>query len=137
MNDPFDMFRRRAPELSSRPSSAEWRPQVDVYETDDSVVVVMELAGVSPEDIDINVEGRRLFVKGARVPAPRARTKRIYHLEIPHGPFHVAVDLPVTVDSSGAEAVTRNGLLEIVLPLPRPFHPTVESGAGTPMGEKR
>lgn len=142
MEDPFETLRRHMRQAAGHSRSmgpgtgpAEWRPQVDVYETDEAIVVVLELAGVNPEHIEIQVEGRRLYVKGARVPTPRNRTRRIHHLEIPHGHFHVAVDLPAAVDSSGADAVTHNGLLEVVLPLPRPFHPSVESGLETPMGE--
>lgn len=107
-----------------------WRPRVDIYETPEAVVVVMEVAGVRAADIEIGVEGRSLNVTGLRVPAARDDVRRIHHLEIPHGRFHLAIELPHPVNTEAAAAASRDGLLEIVLPRLQPVHPAISAGTG-------
>jgi HSP20 family protein len=114
-----------------------WRPLVDVYETPDAVIVVMDLAGVDPEHIEVNSEGRRLSVSGVRVPVIRQGAVRIHHLEIPHGRFHLAIELPQSVDPERSEATSRSGLLEIVLPLLEPVHPPISGKAAQSAGPGR
>lgn len=116
--------------------SGGWKPNVDIYEAEDSVVVALDLAGVMPESIDISVSGRRLRVSGSRAREVRRGAIRIHHLEIPYGPFDVVLDLPASVDSGAAEAGWSHGLLEIVLPLARPVRPSVNARSG-PEGETR
>jgi HSP20 family molecular chaperone IbpA len=102
-----------------------WRPNVDLYETEASIVVTVDLAGVDPDSIDISVSGRRLIVTGSRAPVVRARARRIHHLEIPYGPFQLAVDLPGSVDATNSEADWTNGLLEVTLPFPQAIRPVI------------
>lgn len=142
MKDPFGQRPSRpgAPRQFGEPyapttDSARWRPNVDVYESRDAVIVVVELAGVTPDQIEVVVEGRRLFISGTRTPASRRDTRRIHHLEIPHGRFHIAVELPVPVEPGGADASSRDGMLEITLPVIRPVHPAIKNaGAETERG---
>jgi HSP20 family protein len=143
MDDPFDEVRRHMHRLLETmtpfgappgAATAEWLPAVDVYETADAVIVVVDLAGVAPQDIDLRLEGRRLFASGHREPIMSKGTKRIHHLEIPHGRFRIAVDLPALVDLDRSHAVSHNGLLEIVLPHPRPVRPRVAAQKETPVG---
>lgn len=109
--------------------AAGWKPDADVYETDGAVVVVLDLAGVDPESIDVSVTGRTLRVSGARAALVRRRARRIHHLEIPRGQFDIVLNLPATVDSGASGADWRHGLLEIVLPFAQPVRPTVYSPA--------
>lgn len=143
MDDPFEEVRRHMHRLMETMgpfgapagrAAAEWLPAVDVYETDGGVVVIVDLAGVAPEDIDLRLEGRRLFASGHRDPIVSAVPRRIHHLEIPHGRFRIAVDLPSLVDLDRSHAVSHNGLLEIVLPHPRPVRPRVAAQKETPIG---
>jgi HSP20 family protein len=113
----------RSDQGGARPSG--WRPNVDVYENDTGIVVALDLPGVSPESIDISVSGRRLAVTGHRAPVVRRGARRIHHMEIPHGPFEVVLDLPGPVDTAASDASWTNGMLEIVLPFPSPVRPTI------------
>ncbi len=108
-----------------------WKPNIDVYETDNGVVVALDLAGVAPESIDISVTGRRLHVSGSRAPLVHRGARRIHHLEIPHGPFELVLDLPAPVNSSVADAGWAHGLLEIVLPFAQPVRPAINAGIKT------
>lgn len=114
---------------SGQGGASGWKPNVDVYETDQAMVVAIELAGVDPDTIDISVTGRRLTVSGRREPVVRRGARRIHHMEIPHGNFEVVLDLPSPVDSVASEASWTHGLLEITLPAPTPIRPVVSRRA--------
>jgi HSP20 family protein len=89
---------------------------VDVYETDDDVVVLAEIAGISEEEVEIIVDGTVLILSGERHPHP-SRPGRLYsQMEVCHGPFRRELVLPADVDPDRARATYSQGMLEIVLP---------------------
>ena len=89
---------------------------MDLYETTEGVVVLVELAGVGEGDFEIVVDGKTLVVRGQRT-EPRAASKRTYYqMEIFKGPFERSILLPVAVDANETTASYQNGILEIVLP---------------------
>ena len=91
-------------------------PSVDVYETEEAVVVVVEIPGISEEEVEIMVDGRRLVLSGERKPGA-AEQKRLYsQMEICHGPFQRELLLPAEVNAEEARAGYSQGLLQIVLP---------------------
>lgn len=93
-----------------------FEPAVDVYETDDAVVIVAELAGVDCERIDVALHQQVLSIRGERI-APGSGRKRSYsQMEINSGPFERIIRLPIAVDSDGATARYADGMLEITLP---------------------
>lgn len=92
-----------------------WRPPVEVFETDDTLEIVAEIAGMDPEDIDIVLEGDVLTIQGERHD-PRANSYRSYHIaRIGYGPFGVEIRLPFQVEADAAEASYENGFLQISL----------------------
>ena len=94
-----------------------WEPAVDVYETKDKFVVVIELAGVVESDIRMTVDGDVFTVEGVRRKAGGGGEKRAYHrMEIAAGPFRRSFKLPVAVDPRKVEASCENGLVEVILP---------------------
>ena len=96
----------------SRPRT--WRPPTDVYETDDAVIVKVEIAGMAPEDIQISFVDHLLTVRGVRQDVD---AKNSYHcLEIPYGEFDSEVVLAGAYDEDAIEAKYENGFLRIVLP---------------------
>jgi HSP20 family protein len=92
-----------------------WSPPTDVYETDSSIVVKIEIAGLSPEGFSISLAHRVLAVRGARRdPASKLGYQR---MEINYGQFETAVSLPWPVNESAEiEATYEQGFLTIVLP---------------------
>jgi HSP20 family protein len=91
-----------------------WRPPTDVYETDESFVIKMEIAGVKEEDIEVVIQDGLLLVNGIR---SDSNERRSYHqMEIQFGKFSVGIELPVRVNAEDATAEYRDGFLTIQLP---------------------
>jgi len=117
----LDRARRRLFGSNSPPGSSNFcppymEPPVDVYQTESHVVVLMEIAAIPDEEIEIQVEGRSLLIRGERKalsgPVPRA-----YHqMEITHGLFQREILLPAEVNPEKLEAVYKEGILQIALP---------------------
>jgi len=97
-------------------SQRTWQPAVDVYETAEAVIAVVELAGVSLEAIDLVVARTTLTVRGEREVTGERVERRYSLLEVPYGPFERTVPLPGTVNPDAATASYRAGFLEVVMP---------------------
>jgi HSP20 family protein len=109
-----------------------WTPAMDMYETEDALVIVLDLPGVDAEQTEVHAEPHVLVVRGMRRErrsGGRPDEQRSYHaLEIPYGRFERSVRLPPGLDTGEARASYRDGLLEITLPkrMPRQVPITVE-----------
>jgi HSP20 family protein len=89
----------------------EWRPATDVYRTPDGWLVKFELAGVRAEDVEINVRGRALRVRGRRRDCCLEPGSRQVHMEIAYSRFDRQVELPVDVQQGRIAADFRDGML--------------------------
>jgi HSP20 family protein len=99
-------------------------PAVDVYYASDPprAVVRADLAGIDPNEVQLEIRGRDLILSGHR--DPEAGDDRVYQqLEIEHGPFRRAVALGADVDADAADATYEDGILTVELPLVRPKQP--------------
>ena len=95
-----------------------WRPPTDVYETDDSVVVKVEIAGMQEGDFSLSMEAQTLTIAGVRHD-PTAKLA-YQQMEILYGQFESIVLLPHSVNQDKIEATYQNGFLNVVLPKARP-----------------
>ncbi len=91
-----------------------WRPPTDVYETPDKIIVVVELAGVSEEDMSVTLFSDLLVVEGTRDPA-LAEMNACHQLGIKYGEFRAEISLHAPVDHEQVTAEYKNGLLIITL----------------------
>jgi len=91
-------------------------PAIDVTESEDESVVVVELPGVKKDDIKISVENGWLNVRGERKSIDVPDKARVVHNEITYKPFARSVRLPDHVDTNRISAQLENGLLKISLP---------------------
>ena len=105
------------------PGSGEvWAPRVDVYETEDELVVKVCAAGVKTSDVEVTLspDGKMLTISGSRNEGEGDRRGRIryYQLEVYYGPFHRIVALPeeVDIDRDRLKASYSDGFLRVVLP---------------------
>lgn len=89
---------------------------VDVYQTDDDIVIRSTIAGAKIEDIDIQVTQDMITIKGTRKPEEQIGAESFFHRELYWGSFSRAVILPVDVDPEGAKASYKNGILTVRLP---------------------
>jgi HSP20 family protein len=89
---------------------------VDVYETDDSVVVEAAVPGLKPEDVDINITGETLTIKGETTFEEKVERENYIRQERRYGSFCRAVALPDGLDKDEAEADFENGVLTVTFP---------------------
>ena len=101
-----------------------WSPPTDVYETEASFVVRVEVAGMHESDFAINVEDNFLVISGVRSESPEWRAYR--QMEIRFGEFSTAVELPPGVDVSKADADYIDGFLNVILPKLKPSNVPIE-----------
>lgn len=96
-------------------------PAVDVFYEGDPprAVVHAELAGIDPDEIELEIEGRELVIAGHRRPAD-AEGRVYQQLEIDFGPFRRVIPLGADVEADQARATYRDGILRIELPLQQP-----------------
>jgi HSP20 family protein len=94
-----------------------FRPPVDVYRNDDppSVTVVVEVAGVDPDEIEVALAEGFLVVAGVR--RRDVREQRVVHMEMDYGRFERRIPVTEPVDAEAGEARYARGLLVITLPI--------------------
>lgn len=91
-------------------------PALDLEESGDHYTLHVELAGVSPEDIELSVAGDALTLTGERHFYDEQDTERFRRVERSFGRFHRVIRLPDGSDPEGVEATWRDGLLEVRIP---------------------
>lgn len=89
---------------------------VDLYETDDQVVVKATVPGVKPEDLEVTITGDLLTIKGEFKSEEKTEKRSYLRQERRFGSFCRQVGLPVNVDSNKAQATFEHGVLTLELP---------------------
>jgi HSP20 family molecular chaperone IbpA len=92
-----------------------WRPDADAYETATSLEVVVDVAGVDEDDVEIQLFDDVLLIEGVRRPPAGSGAARYHAAGIRQGPFRLDVALPVPVDHDRVEARYERGLLRVSL----------------------
>lgn len=95
--------------------SGAWTPAVDIYETENSLVVTAEIPGVSEKDIDVRIENNQLVIKGERKFEKETKEENYHRIERVYGNFYRSFSLPNTVDPDKVRAEYKNGVLKITL----------------------
>jgi len=93
-----------------------WTPAVDIYETDEKMVIKAELPGLRKEDVDIEVRDNTLTLKGERKFEQETQEKNYHRVERSYGSFQRSFLLPSTIKQEAIEAAFKDGILEISLP---------------------
>jgi HSP20 family protein len=91
-------------------------PPIDIYETEDELVIAAELPGVSDEDISITVKDNILTMEGERKFEKNIQEERYRRIERIYGPFKKAFSLADNIDAEQVEAQLQDGVLYIHLP---------------------
>jgi HSP20 family protein len=96
-----------------------FRPHVDCYRSEEppGVTVVVDLAGIDPNDVEIMVSERTIVLSGERRRQTPDCRLSYRQMEIEYGPFQRRIALAEDVDPARAEATYENGLLRVVMPL--------------------
>jgi len=128
--DPFrdimvlrDRMNRLFEDLVSSPKFEEsdiiqstWSPAVDIYETENELVLTAELPGVEEKDVEIKVEDNTLSLRGERKFEKETREENYHRIERAYGSFYRSFSLPNYVDQEKISAEYENGLLKVHMP---------------------
>ncbi|UCD99938.1 MAG: Hsp20/alpha crystallin family protein [Chloroflexota bacterium] len=116
--DESEVWRQKTNRWRNRVRSHVWRPATDVYETEDAIIIRVEIAGMREEDFSIFLTGNQLTVRGNR---PDIQEQRAYYqMEIFFGEFLTEVELPGPVLSDEVTAEYIAGFLRLVFPKDKP-----------------
>jgi len=115
MNRLFDDAGRgwRADEPSA---TTPWSPAVDIYETENEILVQAELPGVDRKDITLNLENNVLTLKGERRFEKETKQENYHRIERSYGAFSRSFSIPASVDDEKIRADYKDGILKIALP---------------------
>ncbi|MFQ6091159.1 MAG: Hsp20/alpha crystallin family protein [bacterium] len=110
----FDnVFRLHRPLFMS--SKGIWHPPTDVFETEKEYVVIMDVAGIRPEDVYLSYESGLLTIRGVRREFDSCEKRHYHIMEIDFGPFERRIKLPRNVNKDKVKATYKDGFLEIRL----------------------
>ncbi|MCC6640374.1 MAG: Hsp20/alpha crystallin family protein [Deltaproteobacteria bacterium] len=118
-HDPFSEF-------ADRLGGTRWRPSVDVFETEKSIVVRLELAGVRIADLSVTVDGDLLRISGFRHAERAEGVQRLHQVEIAFGPFERVLRIEVPFERDCVSAHLEDGFLTVELPRQTPRRLSVD-----------
>ena len=97
-------------------STAEWAPAVDIKEEPNQFVLLADIPGVKPEDIDVHMDAGVLTVKGEKESESKTEKDGYKRVERSFGSFYRRFNLPDSADGDAIKATCKHGVLEIVIP---------------------
>lgn len=102
--------------LSEPQNNRPWAPAVDIYESENELVVKADLPDVDQKDIDVRVENQTLTLSGERRFEQQGGGKGYHRIERSYGKFSRSFAIPNTFDTEKIQAEFRNGVLSVTLP---------------------
>lgn len=116
--DPFTEFARALGQGAANTSTAPgpWSPAVDVAETEDAITLHVELPGMKLEEIDIELTGDTLTIRGERKRVREEQKDNFVRVERSFGRFQRTFTLATPIQHDKVSAAYRDGILEITLP---------------------
>ncbi len=110
------------PQQKKQKKEEDWLPEqegqltVDVYQTEQEIVIKSTIAGVEPQTLDIAITNDMVTIKGVREKDEEVTEEDYYYQECYWGPFSRSIILPLDVDADKTNAMMKNGILTIRLP---------------------
>ena len=122
MNRMFeDVFSGRKDDKELTPTS--WAPAVDIYETENELVLSAEIPGLSEKEVEIKVEDNTLTLKGERRFEKETKEENYHRIERSYGSFYRAFTLPNSIDPDKIQAEHENGVLRVSMPKRHELNP--------------
>jgi HSP20 family protein len=124
-----EVVSRKPPPVRFSPKT--WQPAIDVFETDTEVVVLVELAGLKEDQIEVTFHDSVLTIRGERKDIKQGIRRSYSRMEIMWGPFERDVGLSANINRDEIKAFYEAGILEVVLPKrdeQNPHHVTIREG---------
>ena len=117
MNRLFDETLQRTRSRDEEDISAGlWAPPVDIYETENEIVLKAELPEIDQKDIEIKVEDSTLTIRGERKFEQETKKENYHRIERAYGKFSRSFSLPNTIDQEKIKASYKDGILKLVMP---------------------
>ncbi len=116
MGNGFRVFQDTVNRLLSEPAARPWAPSVDIFETENELLLKADLPGVEMKDIDIQLENGTLALRGERKFENETKEGGYHRVERSYGSFARFFTLPDTVDTDSVKADYKNGVLTVRLP---------------------
>ena len=116
MNRMFNEFFHGSNNEGANSKVSTWTPSVDIYETDDALVIKAELPGVSKDDVSVEVHQNTLTLRGQRKHEAEVEQDKYHRVERSYGTFQRSFVLPTMVDQEKVQATFKDGVLELHLP---------------------
>ena len=101
---------------SSNVAVSQWRPAVDIKEEENQYTILADIPGVDPKDIDITMANGVLSIKGEKDDEHVEESNGFKRVERSSGSFYRRFSLPDTADADNIKAVSKDGVLKLVLP---------------------
>jgi len=108
-----DIFRTINPMCSI--AERKWKPQMDIYETPEEIIIFGEIAGVQKEDLELEISSKAVKIQGNRTQSQRIENASYRLAEIQYGKFERILYLPAPIDPEVVSASYSNGFLQIRL----------------------
>jgi HSP20 family protein len=118
MNQVLDMafngwpFAVQSPDLAT----SAWAPATDIFEDAEGIKILVELPGLTPQDVKLTIENQTLTIRGEKKQVAEEKTTKVHRYERTYGSFERSFSLPTTVDSDKVTARFENGVLTVALP---------------------
>ena len=109
-----DLFKDVRP-LGYQPDQS-FNPPMDIFETEDHLVVIMEIAGMEKENIHVTFEKETLSISGTRAEPSSSPKTRLHQMEIDYGRFQRTLRIPFPLKTDEFKATYRQGFLVVTVP---------------------
>jgi HSP20 family protein len=96
--------------------ASNWSPSVDIYETENEIILTAEVPGVDEKNIEIKLEDNTLSLKGERNFEKETKEENYHRIERAYGSFYRSFTLPGNIDQDNIKAENENGILRITMP---------------------
>lgn len=110
------MFESAFPGQTDTSALTSWAPSVDIYETENELVLKADLPDISEKDLDVRVENNMLTIRGERKFEQNVKEENYLRIERTYGSFSRSFSLPNTVNSESIKAEYKNGVLTVEMP---------------------
>lgn len=103
--------------------SGNWSPSVDIYESENALVLSAEIPGLDEKDVEIKVENNTLSISGERKFEKETKEENYHRIERAYGSFQRSFTLPNYIDQDKIKAEHENGILKITMPKKKELKP--------------
>lgn len=110
------LFETNFPAHSDNSALTTWAPAVDIYETENELVIKADLPEITEKELDIRVENNMLTIRGERKFEEKVKEENYLRIERTYGSFSRSFSLPNTVNTEAIKAEYKNGVLTVELP---------------------